>query len=112
MSVRNPKTGRVLKNPEKFIEQLQWDLKSVRESVKYFRSETQRLRGEWMVKWIEHTRSQRAPESDNLFSLNPGDTIAIVGKVLSVKGSKCSGGNRESEIEYTVLQTRRMPEDW
>ena len=112
MSVRNPKTGKVLKNPERFIRRLQWDLKSMTESMKYFRSETQRQRGEQMVNWTEHTRSQRAPESDNLFSFNPGDKIAIIGKVISVKGSKCRAGNKESEIEYTVFQTRRMPQDW
>lgn len=112
MSVRNPKTGRVLKNPERFIERLQWELESEKESANYLRSETLRFRGKEIVNWTEHTETQRTGTTNNLFSLDPGDIIAIVGKVLSVKGSKCSADNKESEIEYTVLQTRRMPQDW
>ena len=112
MKVKNPRTGKVLKNPERFIGRLQWKLKSEKESVDYFRSGANRLRGEGMVDWAEHTKTQKTNNSNHLFSLNPGDTIAIVGKVLSVKGSKCCAGNEESEIEYTVLQTRQMPQDW
>ncbi len=114
MAVRNPKTGRVLKNPEKFIEQLQAKLKveELRGDFQYLQS--QQARGEEIVTWKEHTKTQSTNSSNHLFSLDPGDMIAIVGRVVSVKGSKCKAGNRESEIEieYEVLQTRRMPEDW
>lgn len=112
MKVRNPKTGKVLKNPELFIRRLQWELRSEKASVRYFRAETQRLRGKEIVNWTEHTKIQRTSNTNNLFPLNPSDKIAIVGQVVSVKASKCRAGNKESEIEYTVLQTRRMPQDW
>ncbi len=112
MKVRNPKTGRVLKNPELFIRRLQHDLMIAETHSGLLLLQNQKLKGKVLVEWRDHIKSQHTTNSNNLFALNPGDRIAIVGKVLSVKGSKCSGGNRESEIEYTVLQTRRMPQGW
>ena len=112
MKVRNPKTGRILKNPERFIERLQADLADQDWRISQLNSQNHRASGEEIVNWVEYTRTQKAPESTALFSFRPGDKIAIVGRIISVKGSKCSAGNKESEIEYTVLQTRRMPEDW
>ena len=99
MSIRNPRTGRTLKHPERFIKQLQLQLK-----------ETQK--GEIILSWKSHTDSQKMGNGTKLFSLNPGDRIAIVATVLSVNGSKCRVGNLESEIEYEILETRRMPKDW
>ena len=112
MSVRNPKTGKVLKNPERFIKRLQYELATTRESKNYFCSRINQFHGEILIRWNAHEQKQNTVNSDGLYPLNIGDRIAIVGKVVSVKGSKCRADNKESEIEYTVLETRRMPEDW
>jgi len=110
--VRNPKTGRLLKNPGLFIRRLQCELAAMERSKNYYCSLVSRFRGELLITWNAHEQKQRTVNSDGLYPFNPNDIIAIVGKVLSVKGSKCRAGNKESEIEYTVFQTRRMPQGW
>jgi len=106
--IRNLKTGRVLKNPEKYIEKLQ-------QRVKFFINQKEFWRkryGKVIIRWNERTHTTSLSNGIDLIEINVGDVIANIGKVTSVKASKCDGGNEESSFEYTLLQTRKMPRDF
>lgn len=106
MKVKNPRTGRILQNPEKFIRTLQEDLSAARRSRDHYKL---KLRGEVITFWNSYSAQQRICSSCALIGLNVGDKVAIIGKVTSVKASKCQAGNKESEFEYEVQETRRLP---
>lgn len=112
MNIRNPQTGRTLKHPERFIKQLQLQLKETQDRRDKLAKQVFAANGELITSWKPHEESQKTTNDTKLFSLNPGDRITIVATVLSVNGSKCRAGNLESGIEYEVLETRRMPKDW
>lgn len=111
-SIHNPETGRILKNPEKFIAKLQQKIKFFINQKEFWRKQYNESGGELIVTWKAHNKHIGTGDSHDLFNFNVGDIVAHIGKVTSVKASKCSAGNKESSIEYTVVQTRRMPKNY
>lgn len=99
------------KNPDKFIQGLQQEIKRIERVLNYARERENGLRGESIIVW-DHKKNtpnrQACGSSCDLGKLRTGDSIVIKGKVIMVKESTCKAGNHESEMEYDMLETKRV----
>lgn len=111
MKVTNPKTGRVLKNPEKYIAGLQTELGCALHQKEYYRTLYNESGGSVILNG-GGAAEIRCGVSTCLISINVGDVVAEIGRVTSVSASKCQRGNNESRLTYTHIQTRKMPRNF
>ena len=109
--IRNPKTGRFLKNPERYIARLQAQLGGALHQKEHYRRLYNESGGSVILNGGgEHTAGCR--DGVSLINLEVGDVIARLGRVTSIRASKCENGNKESSMTYKTLQTRKMPRDF
>lgn len=109
--VRNPKTRRVLRNPEKFIAKLQAQLECALRDRAYWHKAYNESGGSVILNGGGQ-REIGCGVSTCLINLKVGDVVAEIGKVTSISASKCSVGNEESRLTYKQIQTRKMPSDF
>jgi len=97
------------KNPDKFIEGLQRQLKWANEIARKNWDMWVKGKGELIVSWNPVENIQSCGNNHKLGTLKPGDIIAIIGHVteVSVKTDP-SCNNESSKYTYTLKETRRI----
>lgn len=111
MVIRNPKTRRVLRNPERYIAKLQEQLRCALRYRKFWLKAYNESGGSVILNGGGQ-REIRCVVSTCLIDLKVGDVVAEIGRVTSISALKCSVGNEESHLTYKQIQTRKMPRDF
>jgi len=102
------KMKKKIKNPEKFIKKLKDQIEDLERYNGILRRERDRARGVAFVTWRPHEASQSTLDW-SLATINPGQKIAIIGRVKKVeKSMNLTCANRGSQIIYEVLETRKV----
>lgn len=100
------------KNPDRFIGRLQDEIKRRKTWADSDRERMGQLRGEHIVSWAKSSDVYHHNLSDDcdLGNFHVNDKVAIIGRVVKVMESTCNTGNRESSIDYQLLETRCIKE--
>ena len=112
MIVRNPETGKLLKNPELFIRRLQHRIAELQHYVRIADNRAYVNRGETILLWDSQALEVKAKGTAGLIKFDVGDIVAHIGTVISAHASKYANGNKESTVHIKLLQTRKMPKDF
>jgi len=111
------------KNPDRFIKKLE---ARARDVARAWTNEVARLiskiesaehqaecaRGEKVVSWESGIFDEQGAESRNMGDFKVDNTIAIIGKVISVVEVRETSTDRvHSSIKYRRLETRRIQDD-
>lgn len=100
------------KNPDEYIRKLKAKIKLQRTWLDKDREMRAKLHGDQIVSWTRNSNvyHQNLSNGCDLGNFHVNDKVMIIGRVVKAMESTCNTGNRESSIDYKLLETRRIKE--